>query len=81
MSLTNQIKEEVLEKDLPSNEVLDIVQQKIYHITSKRREKEFKDAKEVAKSTIEHILDKKGIHINHNRIYRVLLEERLAREE
>ena len=30
---------------------------------------------------IEQYLDEKGIHINHNRIHRILLEEKLAKEE
>jgi len=30
---------------------------------------------------IEQFLDEKGVHINHNRIHRILLEAKLAREE
>ena len=35
----------------------------------------------VGATMIEQILDEKGIHINHNRIHRILLEEGLAKEE
>lgn len=30
---------------------------------------------------IEQYLDEKGIHVNHNRINRILLEAKLAKEE
>jgi len=35
----------------------------------------------VGATMIEQILDERGIHINHNRIHRILLEEGLAKEE
>ena len=35
----------------------------------------------VGATMIEQILDEKGVHINHNRIHRILLEEKLAKEE
>lgn len=35
----------------------------------------------VAATMIEQILDEKGIHINHNRIHKILLEEGLAKHE
>lgn len=35
----------------------------------------------VGATMIEQILDEKGIHINHNRIHRILLEAKLAKEE
>lgn len=35
----------------------------------------------VGATMIEQILDEKGIHINHNRIHKILLEEGLANEE
>src|SRR3989344_6284836 len=36
---------------------------------------------QVGATMIEQILDEKGIHINHNRIHRILLEEGLAKQE
>ena len=35
----------------------------------------------VSSTMIEQYLDEKGIHINHNRIHRILLEAKLAKEE
>ncbi|MEK6890832.1 MAG: IS481 family transposase, partial [Nanoarchaeota archaeon] len=35
----------------------------------------------VGATMIEEILDERGIHINHNRIHRILLEEGLAKQE
>lgn len=35
----------------------------------------------VGATMIEQILDEKGVHINHNRIHRILLEEGLAKQE
>jgi len=35
----------------------------------------------VGATMIEQILDERGVHINHNRIHRILLEAKLAREE
>ena len=35
----------------------------------------------VSATMIEQVLDEKGVHINHNRIHRILLEAGLAREE
>jgi len=36
---------------------------------------------QVGATMIEQILDEKGIHINHNRIHRIMLEEGLAKKE
>ena len=36
---------------------------------------------QVGATMIEQILDERGIHINHNRIHRILLEEGLAKQE
>lgn len=35
----------------------------------------------VSATMIEQVLDERGVHINHNRIHRILLEAKLAREE
>jgi putative transposase len=52
-------------------------------ITKEEREAVVKTYKEylVGATMIEQILDEKGIHINHNRIHRILLEEGLAKQE
>ena len=55
VKLTSDIKEVAIEQDLPSSEVVDIVQQKLYQITQDAAVKEFKESKEIVISTIEHI--------------------------
>lgn len=52
-------------------------------ISDKEREIVAKTYKEIraGATMIEQFLDEKGIHINHNRIHRILLEEGLAKHE
>ena len=52
-------------------------------ISNKEREIVVKTYKEIrtGATMIEQFLDEKGIHINHNRIHRILLEEKLAKHE
>lgn len=52
-------------------------------ITNEERKLVINTKKEfrVAATMIEQILDEKGVHINHNRIHRILLEAGLAKEE
>jgi len=59
VKLTGEITEVAVEKDLPSNEVVDLVQQKLYQITSDSTSKEFRESEEMTKSTIAHILEMK----------------------
>ncbi len=59
VKLTSDIKEVAVEKDLPSSEVVDLVQQKLYQITSDATSKEFRESPEMTSSTIEHILEMK----------------------
>ncbi len=59
IELTTQIKEVTIEQDLPSNDVLDLVQQKLYQITQENGAKEFREAPEMTKATLEHILELK----------------------
>jgi replicative DNA helicase len=59
IKLTGDIKEVTIEKDLPSSEVLDLVQQKLYQITAESNSKEFRDSPEMTHATIEHILEMK----------------------
>jgi replicative DNA helicase len=59
VKLTADIREVAVEKDLPSNEVVDLVQQKLYQITSESGSKEFRESAEMTHATIEHILEMK----------------------
>ncbi len=55
VKLSSDITEVAAEKDLPVKEVVDLVQQKLFAITSEGASKEFKDAPEMTEATIEHI--------------------------
>ena len=59
VELTSEIKEVAVEKDLPSIEVVDLVQQKLYQITQESGAKEFRESPEMTKSALEHILELK----------------------
>jgi hypothetical protein len=52
-------------------------------ITNEERKMVIETYKEIRASAvmIEQYLDEKGIHVNHNRIHRILLEAKLAKEE
>ncbi len=57
--LTTEIKEVALDRDLPSDNVLDYVQKKIYEISLDATTKEFRESPEMVKSTIAHIMEMK----------------------
>ncbi len=59
VELTSEIREVAVEKDLPSVEVVDLVQQKLYQITQENGAKEFRESPEMTKATLEHILELK----------------------
>ncbi len=59
VKLTGEIREVAVEKDLPSSEVVDLVQQKLYQITADNSNKEFRDSPEMTNATLEHILEMK----------------------
>ena len=59
VELTSEIREVAIEKDLPSIEVVDLVQQKLYQITQENGAKEFRESPEMTKATLEHILELK----------------------
>ncbi len=59
VELTSEIREVAVEKDLPSIEVVDLVQQKLYQITQENGAKEFRESPEMTKATLEHILELK----------------------
>ncbi len=55
IKLTGKIKEVVIEKDLPSNEVVDIVQQSIYEISSESSTNDFMYSSEAVDIAVGHI--------------------------
>ncbi len=59
VALTSEIKEVAVEKDLPSNEVVDLIQQKLYKITTEVHNSDFKDSPEVVDATLKHIEEMK----------------------
>lgn len=59
VQLTTDIKEIAVEQDLPSTDVVDLVQQKLYQITQESSTREFRESPEMTHATIEHILEMK----------------------
>ncbi len=59
VSLTSDIKEVAVEKDLPSNDVVDLIQQKLYKITEEANSSDFRDSPEMVESTLRHIEEMK----------------------
>ncbi len=55
VKLTSQIKEVAVDQDLPSDDVLDVIQKKLYEISLDATTKEFRDSPEMVISTIKHI--------------------------
>ncbi len=53
--LSNDINEVAVEKDLPVKDVVDLVQQKLFAITTEGASKEFRDSPEMTEATVEHI--------------------------
>jgi len=64
ISLTSDIKEVAIEKDLPSSDVVDLVQQKLYKITEEANSSDFRDSPQIVESTLKHIeeMKKRGNH-------------------
>ncbi len=59
IELTTKIKSVTIEQDLPSEDVLDIIQKSLYAISMDSNTKEFRDSPEMVRSTIEHIHEMK----------------------
>jgi len=59
LSLTSDIKEIAVEKDMPSADVVDLVQQKLYKITEEANSSDFKDSPEIVEATLKHIEEMK----------------------
>ena len=60
LTLTTEIKKVTIEEDLPSNEVIDIVEKKLYDITQQNLTSDFKDSPTVTKDTLEYIKEMKA---------------------
>jgi len=59
ITLTTKIKSVAIEQDLPANEMLDLVQKKLYEISIDSDTKEFRDSPEMVDSTIKQIHEMK----------------------
>ncbi len=55
IKLTTQIKDVTLNQDLPSDDVLDLIQKKLYEISVNSNTREFRESPEMVVSTIDHI--------------------------
>ncbi len=64
IKLTTKIRSTTLEQDLPSDDILDIIQKNLYEISLESNTKEFKKSDEMIKATMEHILEMKKIGNN-----------------
>ena len=59
LTLTTEIKRVTLEEELPSSEVVDMVEKKLYEITQDSQTSDFKDADTVTMETMEYIAEMK----------------------
>ncbi len=59
VQLTTEIKSVAVEQDLPSDDVLDLVQKKLYEISLDSNTREFRESLEMVSATIQHIHDMK----------------------
>ena len=59
VKLARQIKEVAIDQDLPSDDVLDVIQKRLYEISLDATTKEFRDSSEMVISTIKHIHEMK----------------------
>jgi len=60
LSLTTEIKRVTLEEELPSSEVVDIVEKKLYEITQSNETSDFKDAPTITNDTMKFIEEMKA---------------------
>ena len=60
LSLTTEIKRVTLEEELPSSEVVDLVEKKLYEITQDNQTQDFKDAPTVTEDTLAYIQEMKA---------------------
>ena len=60
LTLTTEIKRVTVEEELPSAEVVDIVEKKLYEITQENQTSDFKDSQTVTYDTMEYIKEMKA---------------------
>jgi replicative DNA helicase len=60
LTLTTEIKRVTLEEDLPSEDVVDMVEKKLYQITQNSQSSDFKDSSTVTFDTMEYIKEMKA---------------------
>lgn len=60
LTLTTEIKRVTMEEDLPSAEVIDIVEKKLYEITQANENVDFKDSATITHDTLEYIKEMKA---------------------
>jgi replicative DNA helicase len=60
LTLTTEIKRVTLEEELPSSEVVDMVEKKLYEITQDSQTSDFRDADEMTIKTMEYISEMKA---------------------
>ena len=60
LTLTTEIKRVTVEEELPSEEVIDIVEKKLYEITQDNQTSDFKDAPKMTFDTMEYIKEMKA---------------------
>ncbi len=60
LTLTTEIKRVTVEEELPSSEVIDIVEKKLYDITQDNQTSDFKDAPKMTFDTMEYIKEMKA---------------------
>ena len=60
LTLTTEIKRVTVEEELPSSEVIDIVEKKLYNITQETQTSDFKDSPKMTFDTMEYIKEMKA---------------------
>ncbi len=60
LTLTTEIKRVTLEEELPSSDVIDMVEKKLYEITQDSQTSDFRDADEMTLKTMEYIAEMKA---------------------
>jgi len=60
LTLTTEIKRVTIEEDLPSSDVVDIVEKKLYEITQDNQTSDFKDSPQMTYDTMEYIKEMKA---------------------
>jgi replicative DNA helicase len=60
LTLTTEIKRVTVEEELPGNEVIDIVEKKLYEITQDNQTSDFKDSPQMTFDTLEYIKEMKA---------------------